>query len=61
VHVARKYNGEWIPVDGAIPFNLDGWVAHNGDTPYEGTLTRNSETVIACSCSDSASQLQAGK
>ncbi len=61
VHVARKYNGEWIPADCAIPFNLDGWVAHNGDSPYEGALTRNSETVIACSCSDAASQLQAGK
>jgi hypothetical protein len=47
VHVARKYNGEWIPADGDIPFVLDGWLAHNGDEPYLGTLTRNGETVTA--------------
>jgi LasA protease len=61
IHVARKYNGEWIPADSVIPFNLDGWVAHNGNHPYGGTLTRNNEVVIACSCSDAASQLEAGK
>lgn len=61
IHVARKYNGEWIPADSVIPFNLDGWVAHNSDEPYDGTLTRNREVVIACSCSDAPSQLHAGK
>ena len=25
LHLARKYNGEWIAADGPIPFNLDGW------------------------------------
>jgi hypothetical protein len=59
--VARKYNGEWIPADSAIPFTLEGWVAHNGDEPYNGTLTRNNDTVVACTCSDAASQLHAGK
>ncbi len=47
VHIARKYNGEWIPADGPLPFNMDGWIAHAGDRPYEGTLTRDGETVIA--------------
>jgi murein DD-endopeptidase MepM/ murein hydrolase activator NlpD len=61
IHIARKYNGEWIPADSAIPFDLDGWVAHNGDKPYDGRLTRDSETVIACSCSDYLSQLEAGR
>ncbi|MEW6094588.1 MAG: LysM peptidoglycan-binding domain-containing protein [Chloroflexota bacterium] len=61
IHIARKYNGEWIPADCAIPFDLDGWVAHNGDGPYNGTLTRSSQTVIACECADVFSQLQAGK
>ena len=61
VHIARKYNGEWISADGVIPFNLDGWLAHNGAAPYDGTLTRGEKTIIACSCSDAASQLQAGK
>jgi len=59
VHIARKYNGEWILADGLLAFNLDGWVAHNGQTAYQGTLTRNSQTISACTCSDQASQIQA--
>jgi hypothetical protein len=47
VHVARKYNGEWLPADGPIPFNLSGWVAHAGQRIYEGTLTRDTETIYA--------------
>ncbi len=47
VHIARKYNGEWIPADGPIPFNLDGWIAHAGPQPYIGTLTKGDKTVIA--------------
>ncbi len=61
IHIARKYNGEWIPADSAISFNLDGWIAHIGNAPYEGTLTRGSQTAIACDCSDAASQIKAGK
>jgi LasA protease len=47
VHIARKFNGEWIPADGEIPFDMDGWVAHNGEKPYLGTLTREGEVVTA--------------
>jgi len=61
IHIARKYNGEWIPVDSAIVFNLDGWIAQIGDAPYEGTLRRGNQTVTACECSDAASQVKAGK
>jgi LasA protease len=61
IHIARKYNGEWIPVDSAIPFNLDGWTAHIGNAPYQGTLTRGNQTIIACDCSDAASQIKAAK
>ncbi len=50
LHLVRKYNGEWILADGPLPFDLGGWVAHAGATPYEGTLTRGGETVIACPC-----------
>ena len=39
VHIARKYNGEWMPVEGVIPFNLEGWIAHAGEAAYQGTLT----------------------
>ena len=61
VHIARKFNGEWIPADGAIPFILDGWTAHEGDDAYQGTLTKNGKTVIACTCSIASSQIYAGK
>ena len=47
VHIARKYNGEWIPADGSIPFSLDGWRANNGLRPYLGTLTRGDQVVTA--------------
>ncbi len=47
VHIARKYNGEWVAADGPLPFNLDGWIAHAGTDPYLGTLTRNGDTVTA--------------
>jgi len=50
VHIARKYNGEWIPADGLIPFNLSGWMARAGKAEYLGTLTRGDETVKACPC-----------
>lgn len=58
VHVARKYNGEWILADGPLGFNFEGWVVHNGQEVYDGTLTRGPLTVNACECSDAASQIQ---
>jgi murein DD-endopeptidase MepM/ murein hydrolase activator NlpD len=39
VHLARKYNGEWISADGDIPFDLDGWVSSGNGTEYDGYLT----------------------
>ena len=52
VHFARKYNGEWVPADGPLPFNLGGWIAHAGDKAYQGTLTRDGVTITACTCSN---------
>lgn len=60
VHIARKYNGEWIPADGALGFNLEGWIAKNGSLPYEGSLVKASRSVRACVCSDRDSQVQSG-
>lgn len=51
VHIARKYNGEWIEADGPVPFELGGWTAREGDEPYLGTLERGSNIVEACTCS----------
>jgi murein DD-endopeptidase MepM/ murein hydrolase activator NlpD len=54
IHIARKYNGEWIAADGPMPFNLDGWVSSGGGREYDGYLTRGSQTIEAW---DSASEL----
>ncbi|MCI0518968.1 MAG: hypothetical protein L0Z70_01780 [Chloroflexi bacterium] len=50
VHIARKYNGEWIAADGPLPFTLSGWQAHAGEQAYLGSLTRGEETIEACVC-----------
>lgn len=60
VHIARKYNGEWIPAGGDdVPFNLEGWIVHAGSAAYQGTMTRNGVTVTGCPCSDLDSQIRA--
>jgi LasA protease len=47
VHLARKYNGEWIAASGPMPFNLDGWISSGGGKEYDGFLTRGSQTIEA--------------
>jgi murein DD-endopeptidase MepM/ murein hydrolase activator NlpD len=47
VHIARKYNGEWITADGPIPFDLSGWIAIAGDKPYLGELVKGNLIVTA--------------
>jgi LasA protease len=47
LHFARKYNGEWVLADGPLPFTLSGYVIHNGDQPYLGTMTKGDITIIA--------------
>lgn len=47
VHMARRYNGEWIPADSGLPFNLDGWISQGAGIEYNGTLMRNGQVVEA--------------
>ena len=47
VHLARKYNGEWLAADGPLPMVLSGWVAHQGILSYEGTLEKEGRVVSA--------------
>jgi len=47
LHIARKYNGEWVGAGGPLPFVLSGWTAHAGAEQYQGTLTKGSQVVIA--------------
>ena len=57
LHLARKYNGEWIVAEGPLPFVLSGWTVHAGDLPYQGTMTRGDQTVRASILSPSYSQI----
>jgi murein DD-endopeptidase MepM/ murein hydrolase activator NlpD len=47
LHLARRYNGEWIPADGNIPFVLDGWVSSGNGVEYDGKLTKGPATIEA--------------
>ncbi len=47
LHIARKYNGEWIPAGHTLPFNLDGWVATGLPNEYDGYLNRGGSQIEA--------------
>jgi murein DD-endopeptidase MepM/ murein hydrolase activator NlpD len=50
LHMSRKYNGEWIPADGRLPFDLDGWISQGDGIQYNGSMNRGSSKLEACSC-----------
>jgi murein DD-endopeptidase MepM/ murein hydrolase activator NlpD len=47
VHVARRYNGEWIPADQDIPFVMDGWLPSGLGAEYDGYLNRGGQKIEA--------------
>jgi murein DD-endopeptidase MepM/ murein hydrolase activator NlpD len=47
LHLARKYNGEWIVADGPLPFVISGWTVHAGEEAYEGTMSRGNQSIPA--------------
>ena len=47
VHIARRYNGEWIPADQDIPLVLDDWVSVGTGTEYDGYLQKNGISMEA--------------
>lgn len=57
LHIARKYNGEWIGAGGAVPFVLSGWTVQYGAAAYLGSMSRDGRTVVACTCSGLDSQI----
>lgn len=57
MHLARKYNGEWIAADGSLPFNLDGWVSSGAGIEYDGTLQRGGVVLEACDCREDGNQV----
>jgi LasA protease len=54
VHLARRYNGEWIPAAGPLPLVLDGWRVTGQATEYDGGLIKGDQAKVACECRDDA-------
>ncbi|HJW89926.1 MAG TPA: LysM peptidoglycan-binding domain-containing M23 family metallopeptidase [Anaerolineales bacterium] len=58
LHLARRYNGEWIPADQSIPFVLDGWVSRGLRNEYDGYLDRDGETIEALEGENPKNEIQ---
>jgi murein DD-endopeptidase MepM/ murein hydrolase activator NlpD len=58
VHLARRYNGEWIPADTTLPFVMDGWVSAGAGQEYDGYLIRNGKSIEAWNGRSEANQIQ---
>jgi LasA protease len=58
LHIARRFNGEWIPADGPVPFVLDGWVSSGTGVEYDGFLVRDGNRIEAINGVDPSNQIQ---
>lgn len=47
VHIARMYRGEWIGAGDPFPYLLSGWLALPGEKPFQSTLIKGDQVVIA--------------
>ncbi len=47
LHIARRYNGEWITADGDLPLDLDGWISMGYGVEYDGYLVKGDVTLEA--------------
>ena len=61
LHFARKYNGEWIPADGPIPFVIDGWTMISAGREYDGWLKKGDVLLEACDCASEVNEIGEGK
>ncbi|MCS6773904.1 MAG: hypothetical protein NZ693_07325 [Thermoflexales bacterium] len=53
VHLARKFNGERVNAEGAIPLILGGWRAFEGSAAYEGSLVHtDGRRRVPCQCKE---------
>ena len=60
VHIARKYNGEWVVADSPIPLVISGWLIHNGPREYLGTMTKSGAVVTASEFGESFTAISGG-
>lgn len=58
LHIARRYNGEWIAADGELPFVLDSWVSSGYGVEYNGYLTKGDQMVEAWNGRSSLNAIQ---
>jgi LasA protease len=58
VHLARRYNGEWIAADQGIPFDLDGWLSIGTAKEYDGYLQHGTQKVEAFGGNSPDNQIQ---
>lgn len=58
LHLARRYNGVWIPADDpSVPFVLGGFVTSGGSVEYDGLLTGHGKVVEAFNGSNPGNQI----
>lgn len=57
LHLARKYNGEWIAADGNLPFDLNGWLSSGTGAKYNGYLKRGAAVLEAAEGINASNQI----
>ncbi len=58
VHIARRYNGEWIAINSDIPFTLDGWTAVDTGSLYNGYLQKGDQIIEPCQCKNEENKIE---
>jgi LasA protease len=58
VHIARRYNGEWISADRNMPFTLGGWVSEGTGVEYDGFMVNNGQKIEAWEGRRTENQIQ---
>jgi len=58
LHIARRYNGEWIPADQTLPFVLDGWISRGTGNLYDGFLEKDDQSIEAWNGISPANSIQ---
>lgn len=61
LHFVRKYNGEWVPAEGPLSFNLEGWKAKAGTSELGGWLVKGDQIIKASLVGGYISQIQRGQ
>ncbi len=58
LHIARRYNGEWISADQGLPFVMDRWVSEGDGKEYDGFLIREKVVVEAFNGKETKNQIK---